>query len=105
MLALLQGPQPDAVFCGDDLICMGALDAARSHGLSVPRDIGFLGFNDIAMAGWDAYRLTTIRQPIGDIILASVALATELTEDRERPPAAKFFGCSIVERATLRPLT
>ena len=105
MQALMTRPIPEAVFCGDDLICMGAMDAARSHGLAIPTEIGFLGFNDIDMAGWDAYRLTTIHQPIGEIILASVGLVAELAGDRERPPTAKLFDCSITERSTLRPLT
>ena len=42
----------EAVFCGDDLICMGAMDFARASGLTTPADIGFLGANDIDMAGW-----------------------------------------------------
>lgn len=104
MTALMGRLMPEAVFCGDDLICMGAMDAARSRGLLIPQDIGFLGFNDIGMAGWDAYRLTTIHQPIGEIILASVALVTELAADPERPPTVTLFPCSIVERATLKPV-
>ena len=41
MSSLLERTTVDAVFCGDDLICMGAMDAARSNGLSIPQDIGF----------------------------------------------------------------
>lgn len=105
MTALMQRTSVDAVFCGDDLICMGAMDAARSRGLSIPRDIGFLGFNDMDMAGWDAYRLTTIRQPIGDIILASVELVVELANDGDRPPEIRLFPCTVVERSSLRPVS
>ena len=104
MTGLMQRLMPEAVFCGDDLICMGAMDAARSRGLSIPGDVGFLGFNDIGMASWDAYRLTTIRQPIGEIILASVALVAELAADHERQPGITLFDCSLIERSTLKPL-
>lgn len=104
MQTLLSCGRVDAVFCGDDLICMGAIDAARAADLGIPEDIGFLGFNDIAMAGWDAYALTTIRQPIRDIILSSVELVVAMVEDPGRSPEIRLFPCSIVERKTLRPI-
>ncbi|MBZ0261918.1 MAG: LacI family DNA-binding transcriptional regulator [Hyphomicrobiales bacterium] len=100
---LLGRASVEVVFCGDDLICMGAMDAARSKGRLIPGDIGFLGFNDMDMAGWDAYRLTTIRQPVRDIILSSVELIVELANDGDRLPEVRLFPCSIVERSTLKP--
>lgn len=93
----------EAVFCGDDLICMGAMDAARDAGLSVPGDIGFLGFNDMPMACWSPYCLTTIRQPIRDIILRSVELVIELVDAADSRPSSTTFACTVVERKTLRP--
>jgi DNA-binding LacI/PurR family transcriptional regulator len=105
MLALMERAIVDVVFCGDDLICMGAMDAARSKGLWIPGDIGFLGFNDMDIAAWDSYRLTTIHQPIRDIILRSVELVVELADDKERSPEIRLFPCTIVERSTLKPLS
>jgi DNA-binding LacI/PurR family transcriptional regulator len=105
LIALMERAIPDAVFCGDDLICMGAMDAARSKGLSIPGDIGFLGFNDMDMAGWDSYRLTTIHQPIRDIILGSVELVVELANDKERAAEVRLFPCTVVDRSTLKPLS
>lgn len=103
MRALLARTRIEAVFCGDDLICMGAMDAARSTGLAIPSDIGFLGFNDMAMARWDGYDLTTIRQPVDDIIASSVELVIAMVEDPGRSVETRLFPCSIVERSTLRP--
>jgi DNA-binding LacI/PurR family transcriptional regulator len=100
---LLQDHSVEAVFCGDDLICMGAMDAARDRGLQVPADIGFLGVNDIAMAAWSAFNLTTIRQPIREIILSSVDLVIALMADPTRSAESRLFKCSVVERGTLRP--
>lgn len=101
---LLEEARLEAIFCGDDLICMGAMDAARAAGRAVPDDLGFLGFNDMAMARWAPYSLTTIRQPINDIIRRSVELILELVEAPQATPTATVFPCSVVERATLRPL-
>lgn len=101
---LLADHEVEAIFCGDDLICMGAMDAARAQGRSVPGDIGFLGFNDMSIASWDAYDLTTIRQPVRDIILSSIELVVGTIGDPERTPEVRLFPCAIVERSTLRPV-
>lgn len=99
---LLEDKRLEAIFCGDDLIGMGAIDAARAAGRTVPQDIGFLGFNDMAMARWAPYNLTTIRQPIDDIIRRSVELMLEWVEGAETRPSATIYPCTVIERATLR---
>ena len=93
----------EAVFCGDDLICMGAMDAARSTGLSIPAQIGFLGFNDMEIAGWQAYDLTTIRQPIADIIKRAVEVIIDM-DVTNAPASTQLFKCVVVERGSLRPV-
>jgi len=102
MHAVLADDTIEAVFCGDDLIAIGAMDAARSAGRLVPEEIGLLGFNDIAMAGWDAYALTTIRQPIRDIIMSSVELVVAMVDTPVSRPEIRLFPCSVVERGSLR---
>ncbi|MFC6642726.1 substrate-binding domain-containing protein [Sulfitobacter profundi] len=57
-------PMPDAVFCANDIMAIATLDAARMNGVSVPADIAVIGFDDIPMAAWESYRLTTMRQPL-----------------------------------------
>ncbi len=103
--ALIEAGAPEAIFCGDDLIAMGAIDGLRGAGRAVPQDIGFLGFNDMAMARWAPYKLTTIRQPIDEIIRRSVELMLELVEGAQSKPSATIFPCSVIERATLRPVS
>jgi DNA-binding LacI/PurR family transcriptional regulator len=100
---LAAGPLAEAYFCGDDVVALGALSAVRDAGLNVPADVGLLGLNDMEMAGWASHDLTTIRQPIPDIIAASVDLAMASIDDPTRPPEARLFACRIVERKTLRP--
>jgi DNA-binding LacI/PurR family transcriptional regulator len=99
---LLEDPRIEAIFCGDDLICMGAMDGSRASGRAVPNDLGFLGFNDMAMARWAPYDLTTVRQPIDDIIGHSVELLLALVEKPAWTPKATVFPCVIVDRSTLR---
>lgn len=56
--------RPDAIFCCNDIMALAVIDAAREHAVSIPRDVAVVGFDDIPMAGWNSYRLTTIRQPV-----------------------------------------
>lgn len=57
-------PLPDAVFCANDIMAIAVLDAARIKGVAVPQELAVIGFDDIPMASWESYRLTTIRQPV-----------------------------------------
>lgn len=77
-------PAPDAIFCVNDVMALAAIDAARELGLSVPADVAIIGFDDVAMADWAAYRLTTVRQPV----VQMAAEALDLVEAQLADPAA-----------------
>jgi DNA-binding LacI/PurR family transcriptional regulator len=71
---------PDAVFCANDLMAIGALDAALESGLRVPEDLAIVGVDDIDAAGLVRPALTTIRIPAveigrsaGDLLLRRIA--------------------------------
>ncbi len=104
MTRLLQARPAEAYFCGDDVLSIGALSAMQTAGLRVPDDIGILGLNDMEMAGWQNINLTTIHNPIGPIINASVELIADALKVDETQPEARLFDCHIVERGTLRPV-
>ena len=101
---LKQGRTAEAYFCGDDVLSIGVLSAIQSHGLRVPEDIGLIGLNDMEMAGWQNIDLTTIHQPVGEIIEASIDLIAAMLTEPELKPEARLFPCKIIERGTLRPL-
>ena len=103
MSALLDEGGFESVFCGDDILAIGAIDACIVRGVKVPAQIGILGFNDIAMAAWPAYGLTTIRQPIAEIIGTAVDMIATMVVQEEGPlPRSQRFNCSLVERGSLR---
>jgi DNA-binding LacI/PurR family transcriptional regulator len=104
MMRLLQVEGIEAVFCGDDILAMGALDACKEQDISVPRDIGVLGFNDIAMASWASYNLSTIRQPIADIIIGAVQLAIKSIRRPDSSIRPTLLPCEVKLRGTLRQL-
>jgi len=78
--------KPDAVFCVNDLIAYGVLDAARVNGIRVPEDLWVVGYNDIQMSTWAAYDLTTVRQPMGEMTELSVQLLMERIEGGPKGP-------------------
>ena len=104
MTRLIAAGPAEAYFCGDDVISIGALSAAQTAGLSVPGDIGLIGLNDMEMAGWANINLTTIGNPIREIIASSVALVDSMLNNAEHQPEARLLPGRIVERGTLRPL-
>jgi len=101
MLRLLQDKYCEAYFCGDDVLSIGALSAIETAGLSVPDDIGIIGLNDMEMAGWQNINLTTIHQPVKQIISSSIELIVAMLEKPDRYPEARLFPCQIIERGTL----
>jgi DNA-binding LacI/PurR family transcriptional regulator len=64
---------PDGVFCINDLMACGCIDAARHEfKRRLPEDLCILGFDDIAQAAWAGYDLTTFAQPYAEIAQAVV---------------------------------
>lgn len=53
----------DGIFCGNDMIAIGAIKALHEKGLKVPQDVGVLGFDNIYMATVVTPNLTTVSQP------------------------------------------
>ncbi|MFS4582401.1 LacI family DNA-binding transcriptional regulator [Phaeobacter sp. C3_T13_0] len=104
MLRLLQEDPAEAYFCGDDVLSIGALSAIREQGLSVPQDIGVIGLNDMEMARWENIDLTTIHQPIEQIVNSSIELVVAMLDEPDRYPEARIFPCHVVDRGTLKAL-
>ena len=104
MIRLLERTPAQAYFCADDVLSIGAMSAIDDNGMSVPDDIGIIGLNDMEMAGWENIALTTIHQPIRQIVSSSIELMAAMLDDPERYPETRIFPCSITERTTLRSL-
>jgi DNA-binding LacI/PurR family transcriptional regulator len=65
--------RPDAVFVGNDHMAFAVMDTLRFElGLRVPEDVSVVGYDDVPIASWPAYDLTTIRQPVNRMVDATV---------------------------------
>ena len=89
------------MFGANDMLAIGAMQAARDAGLTIPNDIAIVGFDDIPTA--KLLGLTTVRQPE----LELGALAAQLLIERLQPGGMKSASRSleiefeIVERSSI----
>jgi DNA-binding LacI/PurR family transcriptional regulator len=100
---LIAGPRkPDCIFFASDVMAIGGIDALRAARLRVPEDISVVGFDDVPIAAWPAYELTTIRQPIAEMADAmSDVLGLETPKIKQPAHRARFFEGTLVERGTV----
>ena len=97
---LLHPAPPTAVFCVNDLTAFGALDAAREARLLVPDLVSIVGYDDVPMAAWSAFGLTTVRQPIARMAARSVEMLLERIATPSLEPRHERFDAELVMRRT-----
>lgn len=65
---------PDALFCFNDLVAIGALSVIRDRGLTVPKDIALIGWDDIPEVSYSWPPISSIRADTDQIAAISVQL-------------------------------
>lgn len=99
--ALSLSKKPEAVFFANDILAAGGMDALRDErGLAVPEDILVAGFDDIAMASWPRYQMTTVQQPVQTIVKEALRRATPASPPAEGPQDLRIPGTLVVRRST-----
>ncbi|WP_158541070.1 LacI family DNA-binding transcriptional regulator [Sporosarcina sp. BI001-red] len=63
---------PSAFFVANDIMALGVIDALRKNNVRIPQDTKVVGFDNIDMASWPAYELTTWEQPIKEMVEETV---------------------------------
>ena len=97
--------RPDAIFVGNDHMAFAVMDELRfGLGLDVPGDVSIIGYDDAPMACWPAYALTTIRQPIDDMVAATVTAMLDQIDGRDTPRKVRIDGPLIVRRSARCPI-
>lgn len=95
--------RPDAIFCVSDLMALGAIDAARNiFGLEIPRELSIVGVDDIPMASWPAYDLTTAAQPAPKMAEATVDTLLRAIQDRSQDTVTPKMKTEIIIRSSTR---
>lgn len=77
---------PDAIFVGNDHMAFAVMDVLRGElGLRVPDDVSVVGYDDVPLAAWGAYDLTSLRQPVKRMVDATVETMLGQIADPARP--------------------
>jgi LacI family transcriptional regulator len=101
---LLDAGEPfTAIVAGNDLMALGCYDVFAARGISCPRDVSVVGFNDMPFAARFSPPLTTIGIPHYDLGVAAAELLLERIQGREDGPAEVVLPARLIERGSTNP--
>jgi len=97
---MAERPEVTAVMCGNDVLAIGALRAARELGLRVPDDVSITGFDDIEIAQLADPGLTTVHVPHREMGRRAAGMLIDM-KDRGADPPSRCLATDIRLRASL----
>jgi LacI family repressor for deo operon, udp, cdd, tsx, nupC, and nupG len=104
MTRLLEsGNPPDAVFCYNDLMALGALRALLTRGYRVPDDVALAGFDDIEDGRYSTPTLTTVAPDKQEIATLAIDLLTRRLDGDTSPPQTCSASWRVVPRESTAP--
>lgn len=97
--------RPDAVFVANDHMAFAVMDVLRYEmDLQIPQDLSVVGYDDVTLASWPTYDLTTVRQRANLMVSETVdALMTRLNDDSAPPRRIVLDGPLIVRGSARKP--
>ncbi len=96
------GGRPTALFCLNDRMAMGAYDAIKERGLTIPGDIAVIGFdNQELIAAYLRPKLTTVALPFEDMGALGVKTLAALTAGQPITADRQLVGCPLLERSSV----
>jgi len=96
----LQRP-PTVIFCGNDVVAYGALNAARRGGVIVPDDLSVIGFDNLPAADWPIIELSTIAYDLVGMARAAAGLIVGRIENPGSEVSHVEFETAFIQRGTL----
>ncbi len=80
-----QSEKPDAIFISNDMMAIGAYEAAKTLNIKIPHDVAIIGFDDIYLSKLLNPRLTTMHVPISDLGAKAVNYLLRMIKGEEDP--------------------
>ncbi len=95
--------RPDAVFVANDHMAFLTMDVIRAElGLRVPDDVSVVGYDDVPLASWPAYDLTTVRQSANKMVDQTITTLFGQIEDRGAAPKRVEIDGPLIVRGSAR---
>lgn len=93
---------PDAIFCSNDEMAIGACDAAKEMGIYVPDELGIMGFDDIELASMVTPKISTVHQPRYEMGRLAAKLLIDILKGRVVNKGKYMLDTSIIPRESTR---
>ena len=92
----------DGVFCACDTLALGLIDGCRQPlNIAVPQNLRVIGCDNIPMAEWPGYQLTTVQQPVSNISMEAIQLLEAIwSEPSEAMPSNVRLAPELIIRNT-----
>lgn len=96
---LARPDRPQAIFCANDHMAFGALDALRAAG-TLPGECWVIGYDDVEMAAWESFSLTTVRQPSREMARVGAGMLLDHIRTPGHAPRRVNFPCDLIIRGS-----
>ena len=94
---------PDAVFVANDHMAFAVMDVLRFElGLSIPGDVSVVGYDDVSLAAWPSYDLTTVRQPANRMVAETVDILMTRIDNTDTPARRITIDGPLIMRGSAR---
>lgn len=90
--------RPTAIFAMNDLMAAGCIRALNEAGLSIPKDMAVVGFDNREIASYIQPPLTTVQLPVAEIGTSAALHIMEKISNPAAPPVREIIHCSIIKR-------
>jgi len=95
---LASSNKPDAVFCINDPVALGAFQKIKESGLTIPNDIGIVGFTNNQITKFTDPPITTVEQPSFEMGKLAVEILIHIIEDKIKEPVVKILDTKLIIR-------
>ncbi|MEM6696717.1 MAG: substrate-binding domain-containing protein [Pseudomonadota bacterium] len=100
---MMRTEAPDAIFVANDISALGALEGLRRDlGIKVPETVSVVGFDDIPMASWPSFDLTTVRQRRNRMIAIAMDRIDAILAGTDSAPERELVEGRLILRSSVR---
>ncbi len=96
---------PTALVASSDAEAFGVMQVAREMGVSIPRDLSLVGFDDIPEASYVTPTLTTVRQPMREMGVLAAEMLMSIVEEGQGQMSTVQLPTQLIVRETTGPLS